>query len=447
MQVKTGKGTIPLATLIAIWSISLTVNLPGLAITPMLDNLKAIFSDTTELEVQLLTVLPNLLIIPFVLLAGKLSLSKSKIALVVWALVAYLVAGLLYFFAKSMVALIIISCLLGCGCGLLIPLAAGLLSDTFVGKYRMKQLGIKSGISNIALVAATYIVGWLTESHNWHLPFLVYTIPLIPLVLTPFLKKIPYNDLYPQEPTAAAKAYTKATAPKGEVIRDGFYVKRIWQLIFVYFFVCYWALIVSYYMPFLAAAHHISTSQVGLITSLFFLAIFLPGTTLPYVIRMLKGATLTICSFLMLGGLALIAFIPAMWSYTIGAILIGLGYGVFQPVIYDKATETVLSERKATLALAFVLAANYLSISVTPFIVDGIGDLLHIHSNQFPFILNLILGAAFTVWVILGRNTFAFTIKDEYYASGSDTSEANSTPAPAPQASTTDNTPTPPASK
>ena len=79
MRINTGKGTISLITLIAIWSISLTVNLPGLAITPMLGNLDKIFPHTSELEIQLLTVLPNLFIIPFVLLSGRLSLSKSKV--------------------------------------------------------------------------------------------------------------------------------------------------------------------------------------------------------------------------------------------------------------------------------------------------------------------------------------------------------------------------------
>ena len=81
-----------------------------------------------------------------------------------------------------MVELILISCVLGCGCGLVIPLAAGMIADTFVGRYRMQQLGIKSGISNMALVLATFVVGWLNKG-NWHLPFLVYLIPAIPLAL------------------------------------------------------------------------------------------------------------------------------------------------------------------------------------------------------------------------------------------------------------------------
>ncbi|MBP3534896.1 MAG: MFS transporter, partial [Muribaculaceae bacterium] len=285
MKINTGKGTISLMTLIAIWSISLTVNLPGLAITPMLGNLDRIFPHTSELEIQLLTVLPNLLIIPFVLLSGKLSLSKSKIKIVVIALVIYLASGILYFFARTMAELIAISCLLGIGCGLLIPLAAGLLADTFVGKYRMRQLGIKSGISNLALVAATYAVGWLGHG-SWRLPFLVYLIPAIPLVLSVFLRGIPRSDLYPAAPSsdlkATAKAASKAAAagtparsihakaPDGtsaaSKVRNGFIIPRTWALIAVYFFVCYATVIVSYYTPFLMQGNGMSVADVGTVT-------------------------------------------------------------------------------------------------------------------------------------------------------------------------------------
>lgn len=80
MRINTGKGTISLMTLIAIWSISLTVNLPGLAVTPMLGSLDKIFPNTSELEIQLLTVLPNLFIIPFVLLSASYRFPKAKSA-------------------------------------------------------------------------------------------------------------------------------------------------------------------------------------------------------------------------------------------------------------------------------------------------------------------------------------------------------------------------------
>ena len=98
IRIPTGNGSITLPALLAIWSISLVVNLPGLAVSPMLGNLDKIFPHVGDLEIQLLTVLPNLLIIPFVLFSGKLSESKDKVRIVVIGLAIYLVAGILYFY-------------------------------------------------------------------------------------------------------------------------------------------------------------------------------------------------------------------------------------------------------------------------------------------------------------------------------------------------------------
>lgn len=160
-KIKTGQGNIPLISLIAIWSISLVVNLPGLAISPLLASLEKIFPKAGTLEVQLLTILPNFFIIPFILLSGKLSVYKNKELLVFTGLLLYLICGIIYLFAQNITTLIILSCLLGIACGIVIPLAAGLITDTFTGVYRTKQLGIKSGIANLSLVAATLLVGWL----------------------------------------------------------------------------------------------------------------------------------------------------------------------------------------------------------------------------------------------------------------------------------------------
>lgn len=441
LRVPTGKGTISLLTLLAIWSISLTVNLPGLAITPMLGNLDKIFPHTPELEIQLLTVLPNLCIIPFVLLSGRLSLSKSKIKIVVVALVIYLASGILYFFARNMVDLIVISCLLGIGCGLLIPFAAGLLADTFTGKYRMRQLGIKSGISNLALVGATFVVGWLGHA-NWRLPFAVYLIPAIPLALSVFLRGIPKADLYPATtapaatpddmdansktvakaavagvPAAAIHAHAPAKPAHPIKISDGFIMPRVWALIAVYFFVCYASVIVSYYTPFLMQGEGMSSSDVGTVTAIFFLAVFLPGFILPYIVRLCRQATLVLSSLVMAGGILLMVIGHDFAVMCIGSALVGLGFGVFQPLIYDKATQIVTVPGKATLALAIVLAANYVSISATPFIVDGLRDIFdprHL-TNAFPFILNSVLLCLFTVIVFIFRKSFVFRIDPSYY--------------------------------
>ncbi len=70
--VETGYGKIPYISLLAILSISLVVNLPGLAISPIMGKLNQVFHNVTEMEIQLLTVLPNVVTIPFILCSGKI---------------------------------------------------------------------------------------------------------------------------------------------------------------------------------------------------------------------------------------------------------------------------------------------------------------------------------------------------------------------------------------
>lgn len=420
MRIPTGKGTITLPALLAIWSISLVVNLPGLAVSPMLGNLDKIFPSASDLEIQLLTVLPNLLIIPFVLFSGKLSESRDKVRIVVAGLAIYLGAGIMYFFADSMTSLIVVSCILGCGCGLVIPLAAGLIADTFVGKYRMQQLGIKSGISNVALVLATFLVGWLNHG-NWHQPFIVYLIPAIPLVLMIFIRNnnpaasVKMNSAPPGASSAAVSAATGVPAPKsGTRIVSGFILGRIAGLTGLYAFTTYAVTIISYYLPFLIQDDHLSSDITGTITALFYLAVFLPGFVLPYIIKLFGQRTSLLATISIAAGLILMAVTRSHLMLYAGAMLMGFGYGIFQPVIYDKATYTVVNGNKSTMALAIVLSVNYIAITITPFIVDFFRHLFGTTSNHFPFILNFIFTLIFAVLVVVKRKSFTFRISDEY---------------------------------
>lgn len=422
MRISTGKGTITLPALLAIWSISLVVNLPGLAVSPMLGNLDKIFPHVGDLEIQLLTVLPNLLIIPFVIFSGKLSESKDKVRIVVIGLVIYLAAGILYFFADSMQMLIAVSCLLGCGCGLVIPLAAGLIADIFSGRSRMQQLGIKSGISNMALVIATFVVGWLNHG-NWHTPFLVYLIPVVPLALIIFVRdvnptasvKMNCNPSEAVSSSAQVEMISGVGVPKqGEKVCSGFIVGRIVGLVGLYAFITYAVSVISYYLPFLIQEDHLSSNITGTITALFYLAVFLPGFVLPYVIKFMGQRTSLVAAVAISAGLLLMAVTSEHFLLYVAALLTGFGYGVFQPVIYDKATYTVTDGRKSTLSLAIVLSVNYVAVALTPFVVDMFRNIFGTASNHFPFILNSVLTMLFAVVVVLRRKTFTFRVSSEY---------------------------------
>lgn len=145
------------------------------------------------------------------------------------------------------------------------------------------MMGVKSGISNSSLVVATYVIGWLSTA-NWHVPFAVYLICLIPLVLTIWLRKIPQSDLYSTSPAVSHKdsAATATPAYTEKATKGGFYLGRIWSTIGVYFFITFATITISYYCPFLVEKKGWSTTLTGTVTALFFLFMLIPGYTLPF---------------------------------------------------------------------------------------------------------------------------------------------------------------------
>ena len=405
MKINTGQGTIPLITLLGIWSVSALTSLPGLAVSPILGELSTIFPHATELDIQMLTSLPSLLIIPFVLLAGKLAEKRDFIRLLRVGLWLFAASGVLYLFSSRMWELMAVSALLGIGAGLIIPLSTGLISRYFTGEYRVRQFGYSSAITNMTLVVATAVTGYLAEVH-WRLPFAVYLLPLISLVLSAYLKKDTASVTIKQ---AAAIIPPIQSTP---VIsgKYGIHIRHLVQLMLFYGLVTYVVLAVTFNLPFLMEAHHFSSGNSGLMISLFFLAIMAPGFMLDNLVKLLGNKTKLYSLLAIAVGLLLIWISPTEWLIVPGCILVGLGYGIIQPLIYDKTVDTAIPQ-KTTLALAFVMVMNYLAILLSPFITDFFQWIFHTGSQEFPFIFNLCITILIMYWAYAKKEEFLFSDK------------------------------------
>ena len=107
-------------------------------------------------------------------------------------------------------------------------------------------------------------------------------------------------------------------------------------------------------------------------------------------------------------GLLLIWISPTEWLIVPGCILVGLGYGIIQPLIYDKTVDTAIPQ-KTTLALAFVMVMNYLAILLSPFITDFFQWIFHTGSQEFPFIFKLCITILIMYWAYAKKEEFLFS--------------------------------------
>ena len=386
--VNTGKGVITIWALLGIWSVAALTSLPGLAVSPILERLATIFPKSTDLDLQLLTTLPSLLIIPFILFAGYISNKVGYIKLLYIGLCLFLLSGALYFVAGTIGQLVAVSALLGVGAGIIIPFSTSLVSMFFSGKERTKQYGYVSAITNITLVIATAVAGWLADV-QWRLPFVVYLLPILSIVLVPAIKR--------------GEKAVGAQGGQGEtVVQSGGWIKygALAKCMLYYLFITYLVMVVSINLPFLLGKYGYDSGVVGVVTSIFFLAMMLPGLFINRLVNVFGKNILLWALLLIALGLIDIYYNHSILFVMIGCVATGFGYGMAQPYVYDK-TSMLASSQKTTYALALLMSMNYVAIVIAPFVVDWVQDILGIKGERFPFVLNAVLGFAALLFMLL----------------------------------------------
>lgn len=423
--INSGSGKFPYISMLAILSISLVVNLPGLAISPIEGKLHEVFPNVTELQIQLLEVLPNFVVIPFILLAGKICTQKNQLFILGLGLAIYAVTGVLYFFADTMVELILLGCMLGIGCGLVIPLAASLISQYFSGEKRAQVLGLKSGVSNVTVIFATLFVGWMAEI-SWHLSFIVYMLPLLPLLLMPFMRDSFINKY--SQPAAGASAAPAAVVPEAKPVTATSSQQRSWikrfasntplrllcGIIALYIVVTYASIIVSYFLPFTMQHYRLDSGQVGVATAMFYVAASGAGFTLPTIKRWLGDRTIHAAILMVMLGLYATAVFHHDVAYILFTFVVGFGYGIIQPILYDKTTIIAPDKASATRYFSYLLTGNYVGIAIVPFVVDGMAKIFNATADvNFSYILNGSVMAILLVIAFCCRRSFIFSQKGE----------------------------------
>jgi predicted MFS family arabinose efflux permease len=136
-----------------------------------------------------------------------------------------------------------------------------------------------------------------------------------------------------------------------------------------YLLITYLTVIVSFNLPFLLGDLKYDSEVAGDVISLFFLAIMVPGFIIAPILRAIKGSVEWVCLLLIAVGLLLVSLSSSLWIIAMGCIVLGVGYGIAQPYLYDRVAHIVSAER-VTFALALLMSMNYVAILVCPVIID-----------------------------------------------------------------------------
>jgi MFS family permease len=182
----------------------------------------------------------------------------------------------------------------------------------------------------------------------------------------------------------------------------------------LYFVITLTTLVITFYLSFLLEKYRFPQEFSSIMISLFFLSIMLPGIIINNIIRRTRSMTIFISLCLIVIGLLLVGTIPDIPLMTLGVILTGVGYGVLQPIIYDK-TAIIAPPQSATKALAVVMTVNYVAVVVCPFIIDFLTKIFQQHKGSFPFVISAIVVAMVALLSLILRKSFVLGLDESYY--------------------------------
>lgn len=378
-QIKSGYGTkmLPLWAVFNLYIIYICTSIPGLAISPIMGDLTRIFPGTSALETQMLEVGPNLAAIPFVFLGGWIGTKFNNNKLTFWTCLFFGIMGVLFFFVKSMVMLILLSFLIGIAAGILSPLASAFIADMFDGKNRSAQYGYTSATLNLVLMGCVIATGYLAKI-NWRLPFLIYLLPFVPLIFAKGFGKYITDPSKLRKNDAAAKNTPKVHYKFSKEVNIGMLVRYC----AFYFFITLVIAAISLYIPFLFK----NSSIAGDLTSVLFFGIMASGYTLNWCLRRLKNWVAVAVILAITVGFVLIVVAPTtVWIVGLGILIATFFYGIAQPAYYNRLSQA--SSRIAlTLTLAWFASMDSIGNVVAPFVIDGIAKVFGKSTQEHPVV-------------------------------------------------------------
>ena len=169
-----------------------------------------------------------------------------------------------------------------------------------------------------------------------------------------------------------------------------------------YLLITYLVMVVSINLPFQLGKLGYDSGISGMVVSVFFVAMMLPGLFINRIIAVL-GRNILLWALLLISlGLADVYFNDSLAFIIIGSVAIGFGYGMAQPYIYD-VTASLAPPAKVTYALALLMTMNYVAILVSPFGVEAVGDITGHKGYLLPFLVNSFIAFVALLSLLLRR--------------------------------------------
>ncbi len=363
----------------AILSLSLLTVMAGAAVAPALGVIKAYFSSSDPVLVQMIISMPALFIVLTNAVFPALCRRFRARTLVLLGLLLYTVGGCAAGAFSAILPVLLMRALVGMGVGIIMPLSTGLLSFYYPPEKLDGLMGLSSAMNQMGGVVATILAGLLANL-SWRASFLVYLMGLLSIVLC--LLFLPNDSIAPPKGESASR---------GTVFRTYFrYILAMFLLMSSFF------LYPANFALETTAEGLIPQGAIALIMAMMDFIAFLGGLLFVQCKVLLGGKMKYLAPALFLAGYLLLALVGGWFGTLAGSVCVGFANGVGIPYLISQASVRA-GRTAASTVMPLLSAALYLAQFLSPILMGAVrgafGDVSHL-----PYCFAAVLSAAFLLW-------------------------------------------------
>lgn len=336
-------------------------------------NIVKTYSSNGAVMTNLIYLIPNLTVIPFIFIGGKLCSWFSKKTLLVIGLSIFSLAGAGTLLFENIYYVLAMRALLGVGMGILYPLARALAVQYFDGEERASMLGIMQatacGIGVLLALASGRIA-----VVDYHYALFLYLIAL-PIALLAFLalpKDEPEKKLYQH-------------AAKEEKMQK--FSSSYYYFLAAVFFLSVILVINQLKMGVFVTTEQLGTPmQIGIGSATVFVAGFLSGMLFGKIYTKIERYTIALGCCLLGTGYVIYYFTYSITGVYLACATAGAAVGLIQPYFTARVAVLVPKER-ATMAITYLGVVYSLAYFLASYIIPMIESLFNVTTARGSYLL------------------------------------------------------------
>lgn len=332
------------------------------AFSSVLASIAEQFPNASPTTIQMVLTLPSTMSIPVSLGAGLLASYFTKKHMIEFALVVESIGGMLPLINHSSLGMLVLSsCLIGLGQGIMITMASAIVGENFTGTASGTAMGLKQAASSVLIAVFTVATGYLALSGWWHAYYVYFLAPVVLVI-------------------------TAVSLPKGKkdvriVGKDaGSGIKKVLTKGVIYYSVLSFFMAAANFAFYTNISFRIvngglgDSASVGVASAWNQIVTIIISLIFGYILKIVKKYALAVAVGVQALAYLIIVIAPNLSLITIGGIVYGIGAAIQMVAACYYILESC-DQDAASMGIAICMTLTSLGITFSPYVVNTIAQL------------------------------------------------------------------------